>query len=269
MKRMRTLGLAVAAMCALAAFAATSAFALPEVGRCKAVAGTGKYTESNCNTKAKPTGTGNFEFFKGAAKVGFTATSGEAVLEGESGVQVVCKSSNVTGKLDADGTKGAIKGVESVISTYHNCAIPTFGITCQSTGAAAESIVTNELEGNLVYAVGGKASKEVLQELKPAKSAKGKFTEFSCGAGAVVVKVESGPKAGGNCIFAPVTSVNTMSATNGQVYKGSKGVQSPQHDEKNKPPICNLESSVNGEFERSGQTQTNVITFEEPLELKA
>lgn len=264
MRRIKIMGLCLVAVCAFAAFA-SSALALPEIGRCKAVGGTGKYTDSNCTTKAKPTGTGNFEFVKGVAKTGFTASSGEAVLEGESGVQVVCTSSSVTGKLDADGTTGAVKGVENVISTYSGCNVPAFGgITCETTGKGAGHIVTNELEGSLGYI--NKAKKEVGQELFPHVK-HGAFTEFSCGGGAVVVVVKEGTKGGHNCIIAPVGTVNVSSNTNTQEYVGVKGSQMPEKFEGKTE--CNLESTVNGTLERSGQTQTNVITFEEAVEVKA
>src|SRR6476619_8184474 len=100
MKRRKILGLALVAVFALGALVAGSASAKPEIGRCVSVAGTGKYTNSNCTVKAKPTKTGNFEFKKGLVKSGFKATTGEAFLEGASGIKVVCSSSVATGTID-------------------------------------------------------------------------------------------------------------------------------------------------------------------------
>src|SRR4030081_3248272 len=98
MRRTRAMGLFLAAALLATAFAASSASALPEVGRCVAQAG-GKYSNSVCTKKV--TSGGTFEFIKGAnKKPGLTATSGAAVLEGASGTKIVCKSSTATGKYD-------------------------------------------------------------------------------------------------------------------------------------------------------------------------
>jgi hypothetical protein len=263
MKRMRIVGLALVVVFALGAFAASSAFALPEVGRCVAKAG-GKYTESNCVTKAK-TGTGTFEFVKGAVKTGFTSVGGEGVLEGASGTNVVCTSQTATGKYDADGTAGAIKGVEEVVSTFQGCAIPTFGITCNSKGHATGEIVTSSLEGNLGYI--NKAKKEVGQELHP-KLKGGAFAEFECGGGAVKIVTKSKTT---NCIIAPVEPVNVSATTIKQKYStDGKAHQVPNHFEKTPTKICQLESSLNGgETEDSGQLLQTTVTNEEALEVKA
>ncbi|MBA3807501.1 MAG: hypothetical protein H0X28_03765 [Solirubrobacterales bacterium] len=263
MKRMKVMGLALVAVFAIGAIAAGSAFALPEVGRCVAKAG-GKYTESNCVTKAK-VGTGTFEFVKGAVKTGFTSVGGEGVLEGASGTNVVCLTQKAKGKYDADGTAGAIKGVEDVVSTFEGCSIPTIGIACNTKGQASGVIVTSTLEGNLGYI--NKAKKEVGQELHP-KLKGGAFAEFECGGGAVTIVTQSEKT---NCIIAPVAPVNVFATTIGQKYETTGGGhQKTTHFEKTPTKICQLESSVNGGArELSGQVLETTVTNEEPLEVKA
>jgi len=277
MRRIRSAGLWLVAVVAIGAIGASSASALPEFGKCVAAPGTGKYTESNCVKKAKTlTSEKQFEKVGGKeiTKVGFSASTGTSFLEGESGVKIVCSSSSATGKLDKDGSTLAAKAVESVISKFTGCGIPAFGLQCKS-GATAEEIVTNELEGNLVYK--SKAKKEVLQELHP-KVKGGAFASFECGGGAVTVVVKEKPvseggKEGHNCIFSTLSPVNVMYNTGKDIYKGSEteaGHQVPQTDEKLKPAKCNLESEVSGGApEYSAQNEEATVTFEEVMELFA
>jgi hypothetical protein len=269
MRRIRIVGLCLVSVFALGAFMATGASALPEFGKCVAAPGVGKYTESNCVTKAK-TKPEEKQFerknAKEITKVDFSTTSGTSFLEGESGVKIICSASTASGKIDKDGSTLAAKGVESVISKFTGCGIPAFGLQCKS-GATAEEIVTNELEGSLVYA--SKAKKEVLQELHP-KVKKGAFASFECGGGAVTVIVKEGTKGGHNCIFSKNSPVNVMSNEGKSIYKGSEtkaGEQVPRTDEKLKPAVCNLESEVSGgEPEFSAQNQEVTLKFEEAIE---
>src|ERR1700693_5530103 len=113
MKRLG-MGLCLAAVLVIAAVGAGTASALPEVGRCVAQAGTGKYKDANCTLKAgKLTSEKAFEFKKGAEKVNFTSAGGEGVLETVSGTKITCKTQSATGKFDNDS--GVIKEVESVL----------------------------------------------------------------------------------------------------------------------------------------------------------
>ena len=278
MRRTRIVGLCLVAVFALGAFMASSAVAIPEFGKCVAAPGTGKYTESNCVKKAK-TLTSEKQFEKKTAKeitnVGFAGTSGTSFLEGESGVKIVCSAGSNTGKLDKDGTTLAAKAVEDVVAKFTGGGIPAFGLQCKS-GATAEEIVTNTLEGNLVYK--SKAKKEVLQELHP-KVKGGAFASFECGGGAVTVVVKEKPvseggKEGHNCIFGqiPTSDDNVMSPTGHTNFVGGTpaGTQVPQTDEKLKPAKCNLESEVSGGSpEFSAQNQEVTTTYEETIELFA
>jgi len=272
MRRIRIVGLCLVAVFALGAFMASSALALPEYGKCVSKA-EGKYTESNCVTKAKTGQPHIFERVKAKeiTKIGVSGTSGSSFLEGESGVKIVCSAGTNTSKLDKDGTTLAAKGVEDVIAKFTGCGIPAFGLQCKS-GTTAEEIITNTLEGSFVYK--NKAKKEILQELHP-KVKKGAFASFECGGGAVTVIVKEGTKGGHNCIFGqvPVANVDVMSATGKLNFVGSTteaGHQVPQTDEKLKPALCNLESEVSGgEPEFSAQNQEVNVSYEEAIEVFA
>ncbi len=264
-KRTKHVGLAVVTVLALSALGASSASAL-EVGRCAAKAG-GKYSESNCLTKAKP-GTGTFEFLKGATQTGFTAAGGESVLEGASGTNVVCKTQAATGKYDADGTAGVIKGVEDVVTTFTGCSIPAFGIECNTAGKAAGIISTESLAGNLGYISGEKTKTPVVgQQLEPEHKG-GAFATFECGGGAVKIVTKAAKT---NCIIAPVGPANVSSTTVEQTYSTTGGGhQSTTHFQNTPTKICQLESSLNGGApELSGQVLKTLVTNEEALEIKA
>lgn len=266
MKRIKTMGVALVAISAMGALLASSAFALPEVGRCVAKAG-GKYTESNCHTKGTLKNPGSFEFVKGAVKTGFTSVGGEGVLEGASGTNVVCAAQTAVGKYDADGTAGAIMAVEGVVSTFTGCSIPTFGISCNTAGKGAGEIQTSTLEGNLGYIVKSLTAPIVGQELHPALKG-GAFASFECGGGAVKIVTKAKTS---NCIIAPVSPVNVFATTIKQNYETTGGGhQKTTHFEKTPTKLCQLESSLNGgETELSGQVLETTVTNEEALEVKA
>jgi len=274
---MRIMGLCLAAVFALAAFAASSAFALPEVGRCLS-SETGKYKNAGCTEKASATEKGNkakFEWHKGAKSesegVNFTGSSGASSLETESGTKIECTTSSASGKWDQDS--GSIKEVEGVVATFKNCSLGVAKKACQS-GVTSGEIVTKTLIGPIGYLKGkGSKTPEVGAELKPSV-AKGKFAEFECeGFGKILVGEGTGKL--GDCIIATVTSaVNVMTTTSTELYTGVKGPegqeQNPQHFE-GKTTHCNLESKLGeGGWERSVQRQEETLTqTEEPLEMKA
>jgi hypothetical protein len=261
MKRMKIMGLALVAVFAITAFAASSAMALPEIGRCIAKAG-GKYTESNCNTKV--TKGGSFEFVKTIVNKKFTSAGGEGVLETTSGTKVICKTQSAVGEYK--GTT-SFKEVQGVVAKFNGCAIPAFGIECNTKGSAAGEIVTNSLTGKMGYI--SKAGKSVGQELHPLVK-KGLFATFECGGGVVNIEVGEGTGKGGDCIIAPVKPSNVSSVNAEEVYSGAGGKQSPQSFE-GSTKVCNLESRAGKEapWERSTQALVTTITNEEALEIRA
>jgi len=265
MKRIRIMGLCLVAVCAIFVVAAGSASALPEFGHCVAKTG-GKYTESNCVTKATGKAPKLYEFVKVAVKGKFTSAGGVGVLEGASGTQISCKTESATGELN--GTKE----VKNVVSKFNGCELPLFGAPCKTKGDAAGEITTTSLKGKLSYTEGkGSKTPVVNQGLTPTVHKKG-FALFECPAVGVEVYVGEGKEKGHETILANVTPVNTMATTSTEEYIGSKGVQTPDHVEGKATTIDNLESSLagpKGTFERSGQQLTTVNTFEEELEVKA
>jgi hypothetical protein len=278
MKRMRMMGLCLVAAFALTVIGASTASALPEVGRCVAQAGTGKYKNANCTEKA---GTKveekQFEFKKGAKSetegVKFTSAGGEGILETANGTKIVCTTQSAVGKYDQDS--GVIKEVENVTASFHGCGIPALEAKCNSTAAAEGDINTFALKGPLGYISGEKTKTPSVGQLLTPEKAKGLFAEFKCLGGSITVKVKGKEGAvegrtGGNCIIAPVESPNVMTTTATQVYSGAGGKQVPQHFQLSTAKFCNLESNTNGgPFEGATQALTTVVTNEEALEIKA
>jgi hypothetical protein len=270
------MGMCVTAGLLLAAVTAGSASALPEIGRCVAKAG-GKYTNANCTKKVSSGGT--FEWLKGSnGHPNFTASSGEAVLEGESGTKIVCKASTAVGKYNETGSTKTTKGVKNVVATFTECEDPGIGKICHSAGQGEGVIVTKELEGVLGYIT--KKPIVVGQELHPKKGTP--FAIFECGLpaqGGVKVTVQentsgaAGSKGGGNCIISTLSEVNVMATSVGDIFKASgPGKQAPQSFENKKPPVCNLETefaAFPAPYERSTQTEIATVVSEELLEIKA
>jgi hypothetical protein len=295
MRSIRAIGLCLTCAFVLAGLAASSALALPEIGRCLPAA-SGFYTTSVCGKKL-PEKTGTFEWHKGAnLKPKFTATSGVATLEGESGTKIVCKKSTATGKYDEDGTTHLTKGSESVVAIFTECEDPGIGKICHSAGQGEGVIKTEILEGELRYLKKATTTTKavVVQELHPV-AVEGKFQNkpfaiFECGlptAGGVKVTVENnhagscgavecgGTKGGGNCILSTLSEVNVMSTVVKDIYKGKSAKQEPQQflgQSSKVPAICNLETEFAGPpapYERSTQTETAEVLSEETVEVKA
>jgi hypothetical protein len=281
------MGLCLVAAFALTAIGAGSASALPEVGRCVAKAGTGKFKDANCTLKAGAlTSEKQFEWKKSTesptVNVNFKSAGGEGVLETVSGTKIVCKTQSATGKYDPDGTAPnfIIKEVESVVAKFEGCGIPALETPCNTKLQPSGTISTNLLKGPLGYISGEKTKTPVVgQELTPEK-AKNLFAEFECLGGGIVVKVKAKEGASGvegrtgaDCVIAPVANANEMSLTATQTYSGSGGKQSPQHFQDKGTTLskyCNLESNTNGgAFEAATQALTTVVTNEEALEIKA
>lgn len=262
MKRMRIVGLALVAVFALAAFAASSALALPEYGSCVAKAG-GKYSDGNCTKAAKG---GSFEFVKVFPNKGFTSAGGEGVLETVSGNKVICTAQSATGSYKSTTST---KEVQNVTATFTGCNLPLIGAECHTAGQASGVITTNALEGKLGY--NSKASKTTEQELKPMKTVASKlFASFECGAGAVKIIVGQGTGKGGNCIYAPIAPTNTVGPAV-QTYAGGKPGEQVPNKLEGSTKTCNLESQANGgTWERANQQLVTTVTnAEATVEIKA
>jgi hypothetical protein len=292
---MKRICIVVGLVAGLALTLTATSFATPEIGRCKEVAaGTGKYLNAICSKK-KSEATSNWEWFKGSAEHNikgdsttntFSAVSGEAVLESESGTKIGCKTSTATGRYDEDGTAFTTKGVENVIAKFKTCEALNVAKVCTSEGQPEGEIDTFKLEGNLGD-VQEKPTEIGGQELHPTpKGIEKEFARFVC-VGLFTVHVAEGPeskggKKGGDCIIDELSAVNEMNTTVNAIYKGGGEIeagkphsylQKVQHFVNLKPPICQLESlfdtgSPTDKYEYSSQTETAVTTSTEKLEVK-
>ncbi len=205
MRHVRMLGLCLAAVLAVGAYAVSSASALPEWGKCEAKAG-GNYKNSNCTEKAKPKGSGSYEWRKGSelANVPFTGANvgSGGVLYAEWAIcggeyeqpgkftRAECEASTLNGhsyhrvhdgyptiECTAENSSGEASGkneVKGVHVTFTGCKA-LGSIPCENAGP--EEITTTELKGKLGYI--SKPNKEVGVLLEPVKK-HGAFAEFVC-----------------------------------------------------------------------------------------
>jgi len=263
MRRLKFMGMCLAAIFAACAVAAASASAeAPEYGRCLKAAQvskkyTGKYDNSKCippkteaEKKAVEKGEGKFEWHPGVEKAGQTSKGGKAILEEAGKYSVGCESEESRGEYS--GTKD----VKHLIVKFKKCQAP--GLTCTSEGHEKGELETVPLEGRVVWE--NEKSKKVALDLFPEGG--GEFIEFNCG-GTLTVAVRGS-------ILVPVTT-DAMSATVTLKYIGKKGIQKVQDYEEGGVKVRDvLEANFAGSgFVPASQTITSTVTNEEKLELNA
>lgn len=276
MIRIRTIGLALLAVCALGAVAVSDASATGgdpalTTGKCIKVttAKTGWFTEAECKTESA-TQTGEWEWE--AAPAGTTvktASSTKQVLETASGTVVECKAESSTGK-----TVAGTKQITGVVVTFTGCETAIVG-SCKTPGAKAGEIVTNSLEGEIGY-IEPKTNHEVGLDLWPASRKgteeqkkhefKALFVKFEC---TIFVKNEVK-----GSVIGKLTPVNAAASTTGTITytKGTnKGEQLFKKLEKVEGGVEDvLMSSLNsGAFEKANQQSTAAVTYGVALTLKA
>jgi len=270
MKRFRIVGLCLAAIFALSAFAATaSAETPPEVGRCLKKAA-GKFKNSTCTVKSVP-GEEKFEWYPayiggvlnkepGAKnpKLAYKSKNKEGSpppviqLESVSGAVIKATGQTATGEVTGEKTNIA----QNIIFT----GVEFKGFKCKSTKPAATNegeVKVEDLNGNINY------EKKNVTEPQKSKTANRfvpksgtTFTEFKCSLIPVVVR---------GAVLNPVSS-NKMLIKATVKFAGSKGHQKPEKFEGG--PKETLESSIEGgPFEQSDQVLTTVQTNEEKLEI--
>jgi len=264
MKQFRIVGLCLAAAFVVSAVAvATASAEAPEYGRClSAKVGKkydGKYDNAKCTPaktetekKAVEKGEGKYEWFPGAVKVNQTSVGGVAALEQTNGLGVGCKKEHSTGEFS--GTKEE----KNLVVTFEGCE--SVNLVCTSPGRKAGELVTNPLEGTVVWE--NKALHKTAIDLFPAGGAE-KFIEFGCGA-TLTIAVRG----------AVLTPVKNDTMTTAQVLKFTqkRGVQKPAQYETAGGAKVNafLESDFSGKgWLQAGQTITSTVTAEEKLELNA
>jgi hypothetical protein len=269
MNRIRIVGLAVVAALALTAFAASSAFALPEVGICAKIgAKGGKYSDSNCTKKAAKNKEkeylGEYEWKKGKEgikELKFVSSGGKGTLETASGTRITCESETAVGEWV---TSLSIKKVNNVIVTFKGCELSNPKNKCNTKGASAGEIVTEPLKGKIGY--DSKSAKEVGEELTPKAGKTKVFVRFECGPVTVEVGVKKKETkteiTGNDCIIAPMSPANVMTTTETVVYTGSGGKQNPEGFYNTKPTkLCHLESHLyEGKESTPWESSTQTIT---------
>jgi hypothetical protein len=270
MKRIRIVGLCLAAIFALTALMATSASAEtpPEVGRCLKLAG-GKWKDGGCKTKAVP-GEEKFEWYPAyIGGVPNTEPTGKAIkgkytsvnkpetviqLESVSGSVITAKSQKATGEVTGAKTNIAEKIVFGGVEFK--------GFKCKSTNPAATKegeVKVKDLNGFMgIYKKGETTAKDKgANRFVPKEGGAGAtFVEFSCSV--IPVKVRG-------AVLNPVT-VNAMKLTATVKFTGAKGKQKPDRFVGGEKET--LESSIEGgPFEQSDQVLTTQQKNEEKLEI--
>jgi hypothetical protein len=273
----------------------------PGWGQCKLHV-SGNYSDPNCTSKAKPLGTGSYEWSGssyGIAAKGFSSEGGPAVFaanyrvclpneertpscgevsEETIPIEVECANEQAAGELTGR------KEVKNVSVHFDECS--AFGsVPCENVIGSEGEIQSYKLTGTLGYI--NRATREVGLDLVPAVK-KGRFAEFACD-GLFGIVVGSGnlkkegcvyietSKCGGDGIIAPITPVNMMTSTYTQTY-----TINPETDE-NIPDkfegkslqvlesyLYNLEEPRRSSlWSKAGEELTTVTTMEEESEISA
>jgi hypothetical protein len=154
MTRIKTMGLCLVAVFAMAAFATSFASAAPEFY-------------------------GKAAIGSSVGNIAFTATSATAFLEGKtSKLKIQCTASSGGGK-----TSGATKTIENK-TNFTSCEVAGAALPCESSGAAAKEIRTNNLVGDLG------AISATLPGVKLTPESGPYLAEFGCAGGGVLIKVK-------------------------------------------------------------------------------
>jgi len=161
MKRMRILGLALVAVFAISALAASGASATPAWYECAkaAVKNTGEYTDKACTLESAGKNTGKYNLQPGIGKgkafktKGGAATlhviipaTGKGAFPGGAHVEVKCTS------YKGSGQPALPNKVEKVVAAFKGCTV--LAAPCQS-GSKKGVIETNSLNGEMIDIEGG------------------------------------------------------------------------------------------------------------------
>jgi len=268
MKRFRIVGLCLAAIFALSAFAATaSAETPPEVGRCLKKAG-GKWKDGACKVASK-VGEEKFEWYPAYVggvpnpepkppKLKYTSVNKPETtiqLESKSGAVITAKSQSATGEVTGAKTNIA----QNIIFG----SVEFEGFKCKSTKPAAPNegeVRVEDLNGNIGIekkSLEGPAKDKVANRFVPKSGTT--FTEFSCSVIPVIVRGAVLNNVTANAMKGFPTPVTVK-------FTGAKGKQKPEKFEGG--PKETLESSIKGgPFEQSDQVLTTLQKNQEKLEI--
>jgi len=291
MKRIRIIGLALVAVFAFGAVAATSALAQPEFVRCaKVAAGEPSSWEAGCITKkasggyakvsagpgtcvkvapgepsswsnatctTKKTGTGEYLKVGAAGKLKF-ADSSEVQTLYAPGVIIICKKSKSTGEITGNTTVG------NVVVTFEECEAEVIAtkVKCKVHSpvlGAPETITTNKLHGELGTTTVGTLVGEALAPETPET-----FVEIE---GTCITKT----KVTGS-VIGEVTPINTLQTTGKLIFRTEPAKSTKQQIKKCTGGtviiLCNGESDILAAFGGTSAIEsTDTITFEEAIEV--
>lgn len=232
MRRVGIVGLALAAMFALAA---ASASANPHWYECAKVEG-GKY-EKGCATEA-PAGTGKYELKEGLGKdKPFKGKGGIAILHtvipGKGDITIECQAFKDSGQL-------ALPDKEfNVVAEFKKCK--SLGFPCKNEGGKNETIRTEKLAGNLGWLnkSANEAGASLYAESNPGP---GYLAQFEC-EGVAKIRVHGG-------VIGKVEPVGVVSKTANVTYAvgnylGGEAVTNPPAFEEEEVGV--LKTELNGE----------------------
>jgi hypothetical protein len=271
MKRIRIVGLCLAAIFAFAAIVASGASAEspPEVGRCLKKAG-GKWKNSTCTTAAKP-GEEKFEWYPAfvggvpnptpnTPKLKYTSENKpEAViqLESVSGAVIKATSQKATGEVTGPKTNIA----QNIV--FGGVEFKGFKCTSTNPKGATNEVKVKDLDGLIGLEKKGETAvkDKVANRFVPKEGGKGAiFTEFTCGVIPIIVR---------GAVLNPVSANKMLGFPKAAVVKfaGAKGKQKPEKFLGSSEKEV-LESSIEGgPFEQSDQVLTTLQLNEEKLEI--
>ena len=236
-------------------------YSAPEFGRCIKVpskkVGTktvynGGFTAATCLVESG-TKTGQYEWYLGVVKAGFTTTikpTTKATLETVKKVKVMCAGETGTGSITSAKTVG------SVVVKFTGCASGTK--KCTTAGLAEGELETKKLEGVLgierITIKEGKETRYVALDLYPVGKT-GAFLEYTC--------TGSAPTTLSGSILAPVTADKMLAAATLK-FTATAGKQKPEALLGGEKDV--LTNTLNEQVALTvGSTQTN----EEPVEINA
>jgi hypothetical protein len=248
MRRIRTVGLGLATVFAMGAFAASASAAPPELGRCEeAPAGTGKFKDKGCVKHEVPKG--GFEWLPGPG-VGneeFSSRAGSSTIETKRKIKITCKFATGFGRYT--GPKEDAEVIELRECTGFG------GFPCNSVGAPPQQINSTALTSTLGFV---KAPKSVGVDL--ASSSAAPIAAIECHVANIVFKMSVT-----GSVIGTIKQVGKMSSTFTEQFKAKKGKQKVERLEGG--PKDTLTCVFEKGSEPCGFSSTDTLKNIEPLEI--
>jgi hypothetical protein len=225
MRRTRIVGCGVALACVLVAIGATGASsasaALPELGRCVKVSGTGEFTRENCVAVSK-THTGSYEWAPGpGAMPGVNIRFFNPTLQTVTGNKIKCAFVFLEESQFTSDKEFKVKKV-----TMQSCIMVGSNLPCFSSPTEPGTIEsTTPLKGELGFIPGSKTAVPFAGWDLKAESESSPIVEFFCGENNAVPIYQVVLQ---GSVIGHVVKTNKMQTTFGLKYKQSAGIQIPE-----------------------------------------